>query len=46
MTRFQNLVEQFAKSEALKGMEPWLPRNNEWLPEWQDFNVELQGKEG
>lgn len=45
MTDFQELVVQFAKSEALKGMEPWLPpNNNEWLLEWQDFNVEHRKK--
>jgi hypothetical protein len=43
MTNFQELVVQFAKSGALKGMEPWLPQNNnEWLLEWQDFNVEYR----
>ena len=42
MTHFQKLVEQFAKSEALRGMEPWLPRNDEWLLEWRDFDVEYR----
>ena len=42
MTKFPELVAQFAKSEALKGMEPWLPQNDVWLPEWQDFDIEYR----
>lgn len=42
MTPFPDLVEQFAKSEALRGMEPWLPRNDVWLPRWQDFDVDYR----
>ena len=42
MTKFPTLVEQFTKSSALRGMEPWLPRNDVWLPEWQDFDIEYR----
>jgi hypothetical protein len=42
MTSFQKLVEQFGKTHAFRGAEPWLPQNDVWLPEWQDFDIEYR----
>jgi hypothetical protein len=42
MTKFQELVKRFAASKAVMGLEPWLPKNDIWLSEWQDFDIDYR----